>query len=86
MTVRGESRGWRAALAIEDFRALWIAEIVASAGEQFARAAMAVLVLARTGSGPLAGLTYALPFLPAVAVRSSRESPTDTRAAPPGGR
>ncbi|WP_414941727.1 MFS transporter [Amycolatopsis sp. cmx-11-51] len=67
MTDHGEARGWRAALAVEDFRALWIAEMVASAGEQLARVAMAVLVLARTGSGSLAGLTYALTFLPAVA-------------------
>lgn len=67
MTHPSEARGWRVALAVRDFRALWIAEIVASAGEQLARVAMAVLVLSRTGSGALAGLTYALTFLPAVA-------------------
>jgi hypothetical protein len=52
---------------IPEFRALWFAELVSTAGDQLARVGLSVLVYGRTGSPVWAALTYALTFLPALA-------------------
>jgi predicted MFS family arabinose efflux permease len=56
----------RAALAVPEFRAVWVAELLSVAGDQVARVALAVLVYGRTGSASWSALTYALTFLPAL--------------------
>lgn len=57
---------YRDVFANGEFRALWFAELVSSAGDQIARVALSVLVLDRTGSPALAALAFALTFLPAL--------------------
>jgi MFS family permease len=57
---------YRDVLAVREFRAMWLADVLSFMGDQFARVALAVLVFDRTGSAALTGLTYALTFLPAV--------------------
>ena len=58
---------FRGVLSVEEFRALWSAELLSVTGDQFARVALVVLVFDRTGSAAMAGLTYALTFVPALA-------------------
>jgi MFS family permease len=53
-------------LAVGEFRAMWLAELLSFAGDQLARVALAVLVFGRTGSAALTGLTYALTYVPTV--------------------
>ena len=53
--------------AIRDFRALWIAQVLSYAGDQFAQVAIAILVYHRTGSALLTALAYALTYLPPIA-------------------
>lgn len=53
-------------LRIREFRYLWAAELASVAGDQLARAALAVLVYARTSSASLTALTYALTFVPSL--------------------
>ena len=53
-------------LRVPEFRALWGAELVSVAGDQFARVGLSVLVFGRTGSAAWAAATYALTFLPAL--------------------
>lgn len=53
-------------LRIGEFRALWCAELLSQAGDQFARVALAVVVFDRTHSATLTALTYALTLVPAV--------------------
>ncbi|WP_214403634.1 MFS transporter [Pseudonocardia lacus] len=55
-----------AVLAVAEFRAIWLAELLSLVGDQLARVALAVLVFGRTGSASLAALSYALTFLPAL--------------------
>lgn len=55
------------ALAVREFRAMWIAELLSNAGDQLARVALSVLVYQRTNSATLTGLTYALTFVPQLA-------------------
>jgi MFS family permease len=50
--------------AVTEFRALWLAQLLSVAGDQFARIAMTVLVYDRTRSALLTALTYAVTFLP----------------------
>ncbi|HEX2133550.1 MAG TPA: MFS transporter [Actinophytocola sp.] len=50
--------------AIGEFRALWLAELQSSMGDQLARVALSVLVFNRTGSAALTAVTYALTQLP----------------------
>lgn len=54
-----------APLAVSEFRALFVAELLSVAGDQLARVGLAVLVFSRTQSAALTGLTYALTFVPA---------------------
>jgi predicted MFS family arabinose efflux permease len=56
----------RAALAVGEFRALWLAEAVSVAGDQLAKVALALTVYARTGSALWTAVVYALSFLPAL--------------------
>ena len=57
---------FRDVFAIPEFRALWSAQALSSAGDQFSQVAVAVAVYARTGSAFLTALAYALSYLPPV--------------------
>lgn len=61
--ARGRSL-YRAVFAHVEFRALFAAHTVSTAGDQFARVALTVLVYRDTGSPAWAAVTYALTFLP----------------------
>ena len=52
--------------AIGEFRALWGAQVLSYAGDQFAQVAIAILVYDRTGSAFLTALAYALTYLPPI--------------------
>jgi len=58
------SSGYRAALRVGDFRALFLARLISVLGDSAAYLAVTVLVFARTGSSLLASLTFAISFLP----------------------
>lgn len=62
----GDDRAVRLSSAFEvaEFRALWLADLLSSCGDQIARVALSVVVYQRTGSAILAGLTYALTYAP----------------------
>lgn len=62
----GEGVTFASVLAVRDFRAMWLAEVLSVAGDQVARVALAILVFDRTSSAALTGLTYALTFVPAL--------------------
>ena len=55
---------YRDVFAISEFRALWSAQALSCAGDQFAQVAIAFVVYARTGSAFLTAAAYALTFLP----------------------
>jgi MFS family permease len=66
-TGRADERqraGVRDVLAVREFRALVLAQIASEAGDQIARVALALIVLADTGSALLAAATFAVSFLP----------------------
>ncbi|WP_329066521.1 MFS transporter [Amycolatopsis sp. NBC_01480] len=50
-----------------EYRVLWAAEAISSAGDQLAKVALSILVYNRTGSALWAAVVYALTFLPALA-------------------
>ena len=52
--------------AVREFRALWSAQALSCAGDQFAQVAIAFVVYARTGSAFLTAAAYALTYLPPV--------------------
>jgi MFS family permease len=52
--------------AVREFRALWSAQALSCAGDQFAQVAIAYVVYARTGSAFLTAAAYALTYLPPV--------------------
>ena len=56
-----------AALAVREFRPLWLAEAISIAGDQLAKVALALAVYGRTGSALWSAVVYALSFLPALA-------------------
>ncbi|MFJ9784595.1 MFS transporter [Amycolatopsis sp. NPDC101161] len=58
--------GFGAVLAVGEFRAMWLAELLSICGDQLARVALAVLVYQRTSSAALTGLTYALTYVPSL--------------------
>ncbi|CAM3393606.1 MFS transporter [Kibdelosporangium persicum] len=62
MAVRAAT--FRSVLAVGEFRAIWLAELLSQAGDQLARVALSVLVYQRTNSAALTGLTFALTYLP----------------------
>ena len=73
---------YREVFAIGEFRALWSAQVLSFAGDQFAQVAIAILVYGRTHSPFLTALAYALTYLPrSRAARCSRAWPTCSRAA-----
>jgi MFS family permease len=53
--------------AVREFRALWSAQVLSYAGDQFAQVAIAILVYRRTHSAFLTALAYALTYLPPIA-------------------
>ena len=53
--------------AVGEFRALWTAQVLSFAGDQFAQVAIAILVYRRTHSAFLTALAYALTYLPPIA-------------------
>lgn len=64
---RSAPGGLTGVFRVPGFTAIWGAELLSVAGDQFARVALAVLVYGRTGSAAWAAATYALTFLPALA-------------------
>jgi hypothetical protein len=58
---------YREVFAIGEFRALWSAQVLSFAGDQFAQVAIAILVYRRTHSPFLTALAYALTYLPPIA-------------------
>jgi MFS family permease len=62
----GRQVRFRDALAVREFRALWVAELLSVAGDQLARVALAVLVYRQTSSAGWTALTYALTYLPSL--------------------
>ena len=54
----------REVFAVSEFRALWSAQALSSAGDQLAQVTIGFLVYAKTGSPFLAGLAYGLTYLP----------------------
>ena len=57
---------YRGVFAVGEFRALWSAQALSCAGDQFAQVAIAFVVYARTGSAFLTAAAYALTYLPPV--------------------
>lgn len=57
---------FRTVLSDHEFSAALTAEVLSGLGDQLAQVSLMVLVYQRSGSSALAGLTYALNFLPAV--------------------
>jgi MFS family permease len=62
----GRAARYRDVFANGEFRALWLAELVSTAGDQIARVALSLLVFDRTRSAALAALTFAFTMLPAL--------------------
>jgi predicted MFS family arabinose efflux permease len=56
----GQQVTFREVFADREYTALWTAQLVSIAGDQFARVALAVLVYNRTGSAALAAVTFAV--------------------------
>ena len=54
----------RQPMAVREFRGLIIAQVVSEAGDQIARVAIALLILAHTGSALLSAATFAVSFIP----------------------
>ena len=64
--TRAQSAAYRDVFAVSEFRALWSAQALSCAGDQFAQVAIAFVVYARTGSAFLTAAAYALTYLPPV--------------------
>ena len=58
---------YREVFAIGEFRALWSAQVLSVAGDQFAQVTIAILVYGRTHSPFLTALAYGLTYLPPIA-------------------
>lgn len=58
--------GFRAVLAVREYRRLWLADVQSLVGDQLARVALSVLVYSHTGSGLLTAGVYALTYLPSL--------------------
>ena len=57
---------FRDVLAVREFRGIVIAQVASEAGDQIARVALALLVLAHTGSPLAAAATFAVAFVPSM--------------------
>jgi len=66
-TVPEERSSYREVFAVGEFRAIWTAQVLSYAGDQFAQVAIAILVYGRTHSPFLTALAYALTYLPPIA-------------------
>ena len=62
-----ERSSYREVFAVGEFRALWSAQVLSYAGDQFAQVAIAILVYGRTHSAFLTAMAYALTYLPPIA-------------------
>ena len=62
-----ERSSYREVFAVREFRAIWTAQVLSYAGDQFAQVAIAILVYGRTHSPFLTALAYALTYLPPIA-------------------
>ena len=62
-----DKAAYREVFAIGEFRALWTAQVLSYAGDQFAQVAIAILVYGKTRSPFLTALAYALSYLPPIA-------------------
>jgi MFS family permease len=62
-----ERSSYREIFAVGEFRAIWAAQVLSYAGDQFAQVAIAVLVYGRTHSPFLTALAYGLTYLPPIA-------------------
>lgn len=62
--ARDRPATFRTVLAIQEFRALYLAHTLSVAGDQLARIAIASVVFTRTNSAALTGLSYASSYLP----------------------
>jgi predicted MFS family arabinose efflux permease len=60
----GGRHGYRQALGVGEFRAIFTAHVISFSGDVIAQLALAVLVFERTGSALGSSLTFALGFLP----------------------
>jgi MFS family permease len=65
--ARQERSSYREIFAVGEFRAIWAAQVLSYAGDQFAQVAIAVLVYGRTHSAFLTALAYGLTYLPPIA-------------------
>ena len=65
--ARERRLSYREVFAIGEFRALWSAQVLSFAGDQFAQVAIAILVYRQTHSAFLTALAYALTYLPPIA-------------------
>ncbi|HXO25187.1 MAG TPA: MFS transporter [Streptosporangiaceae bacterium] len=65
--AREQRSSYREVFAIGEFRALWSAQVLSFAGDQFAQVAIAILVYRQTHSAFLTALAYALTYLPPIA-------------------
>jgi MFS family permease len=65
--AREQRSSYREVFAIGEFRALWSAQVLSFAGDQFAQVAIAILVYRRTHSAFLTALAYAFTYLPPIA-------------------
>jgi len=65
--AREQRSSYREVFAIAEFRALWTAQVLSFAGDQFAQVAIAILVYRQTHSAFLTALAYALTYLPPIA-------------------
>ncbi|TDQ05283.1 MFS transporter [Labedaea rhizosphaerae] len=61
-----EKIGFGTVFAMREFRAIWAAYALSTAGDQLTRVALAILVFNRTDSAWLTALTYALTFIPSI--------------------
>jgi MFS family permease len=65
--AREQHSSYREVFAVAEFRALWTAQVLSFAGDQFAQVAIAILVYRKTHSAFLTALAYALTYLPPIA-------------------
>jgi MFS family permease len=65
--AREQRSSYREVFAIAEFRALWSAQVLSFAGDQFAQVAIAILVYRQTHSAFLTALAYAFTYLPPIA-------------------
>jgi predicted MFS family arabinose efflux permease len=63
-TEQGAKTTFRDVFAVQEFRALWLAQLLSVVGDQLARVALTVLVYDRTRSALLAAVTFVVSIVP----------------------